>query len=296
MRIVVTGCQGQLVQSLVEAAAGKGVVVVPLGRPECDLTHIEQLSSVIDASGADVVVNAAAYTAVDKAETDQDTALLVNGAAAGAIAVACERRSVPIIQISTDFVFDGTKTSAYVETDTPSPISVYGASKMLGEQLVATGAQRHLILRPSWVISPFGHNFAKTMLRLGAERPKLTVVDDQHGAPTYAPHLADAILALSAQVRGFNADDPRWGIYHVVNQGETTWCGIAREMFRQAAVHGVRSPEVAAIPTEAYPLPARRPKNSRLDCGKLQRTFGIELPAWQAGVQACVDRLVAAKK
>jgi dTDP-4-dehydrorhamnose reductase len=157
--------------------------------------------------------------------------------------------------------------------------------------LVAAANPRHLVLRTSWVISPFGNNFAKTMLRLGAERSKLSVVGDQHGAPTYAPHLAAAILSLAHTMQTAGADDPRWGVYHVTNQGETTWHGLATEVFRCAASHGIASPHIEAIATSDYPTPARRPANSRLDGRKLWSTFGIVLPPWQSGVQACVARL-----
>ena len=228
--------------------------------------------------------------------SDQDTALLINGAAAGTVAAACARREIPIIHISTDFVFDGTSQVPNIETDATSPINVYGASKLLGEQLVASGCQRHLILRTSWVISPFGHNFAKTMLRLGAERTRLTIVDDQHGAPTYAPDLAQAILQLAQTMATAPATDPRWGLYHVTNQGETTWCGLASEIFQCAAALGVKAPEIAPIRAADYPTPARRPANSRLDSRKLTATFGITLPPWQEGVRTCVERLVTEPK
>jgi dTDP-4-dehydrorhamnose reductase len=291
MKIAVTGRQGQIVRSLLEASWA--ATVVALGRPQFDLSQLSQIGDALDASAPDVVVNAAAYTAVDKAETEQDAALLINGAAAGAVASACARRGIPIIQISTDFVFDGASTRPYREDDLTAPINVYGASKKLGEQLVVAANPRHLILRTSWVISPFGNNFAKTMLRLGAERPKLSVVNDQHGAPTYAPHLAAAILSLAQSIQSVPANDPRWGIYHVTNQGETTWHGLATEIFCCAAGHGTATPQIEAIATSGYPTPAQRPANSRLDGGKLSSTFGIVLPPWQDGVRECVARLHA---
>ena len=191
---------------------------------------------------------------------------------------------------------DGAKVGPYVEADSTCPINVYGASKTLGEQLVASANPRHLIVRTSWVISPFGQNFVKTMLRLAAASDRLNVVDDQHGAPTYAPHLAVAVLTLAEVMAGATADDSRWGIYHVTNRGEATWCGIARETFARAATHGFRAPEVLPIPSSGYPTPARRPANSRLDCTKLAANFGVSLPAWQDGVHHCVDRLLSAKQ
>ena len=293
MKLAVTGHHGQLVQSLLEAAPAANVAIAALGRPAFDLSRLDHIGAAIAAQRPDCVVNAAAYTAVDNAETNADTALLINGAAAGALAAACARLSIPIIQISTDFVFDGAKSSPYLETDATCPVSVYGASKTLGEQLVAASCPRHLILRTSWVISPFGHNFAKTMLRLGAERPKLTVVDDQHGSPTYAPHLAKAILSLASTMANAPVEDQRWGLYHVTNTGETTWFGLARDIFANAARYGAKVPDIEAIPTSAYPTPARRPANSRLDGTKLTKAFGITLPRWQDGVRICVDRLFA---
>ena len=294
MRLAVTGHNGQLVRALIEAAPRTtSCTVVALGRPGFDLSRIETLAPAIAALNPDIVVNAAAYTAVDKAESDADAALLVNGAASGAIAAICARLSIPIIQISTDCVFDGASAGPYRETDPTCPISVYGASKTLGEQLVGAAGPRHLILRTSWVISAYGTNFAKTMLRLGAERSKLTIVDDQHGAPTYAPHLAEAILQLAKTMVIAPSDDPRWGIYHVTNAGVTTWCGLAREVFANAARHGTKAPDIVAIATSDYPTPARRPANSRLDGHKLAATFGITLPPWQTGVRLTVDQLLA---
>ena len=293
MRMIVTGRHGQLVRSLIEASAMTPIEVVPVSRPEIDLSRIEELLPAIDRLFPDIVVNAAAYTAVDAAESNADAALLINGAAAGALATACARRGIPIIQISTDFVFDGTKPSPYLESDQTSPTNVYGASKTLGEQLVAAAAPRHLILRTSWLVSPFGQNFVKTMLRLAAERDVVNVVDDQYGAPTYAPHLAQAILALAATMATASEGDARWGTYHLTNGGETTWYGLAREVFAIASRRGAGSVQVNAILTSGYPTPARRPANSRLDGHKLYDTFAMSLPPWQTGIEHCVERLLA---
>ena len=238
----------------------------------------------------DVVVNAAAYTAVDKAESEPAAAHAINALGAERLAKACAANSIPIIHISTDYVFDGMKDGPYREDDPTSPINVYGHSKLEGEQRVAKACERHLILRTAWVHSPWGGNFVKTMLRLATTRPNIGVIDDQKGSPTYAPHLADVVLAAAARI----ANDPagmRWGIYHAVGGGETTWFGFAREVFRRAAEQGLPAAEVAPIATSAYPTPARRPANSRLNCDKLRLLFGLELPDWQAGAQSCVVRL-----
>jgi len=247
-------------------------------------------AAVVAREHPDVVVNAAAYTAVDKAETEPAVARAVNALGAEHVARACAAHSVPIIHISTDYVFDGTKDSPYVEDDPTAPINVYGRTKLEGEQRVAKACERHLILRTAWVHSPWGANFVKTMLRLATTRPNIGVVDDQKGSPTYAPHLAAIVLAVAARV----AADPaamRWGVYHAVGGGETTWFGFAREIFLSARKHELPAAEVTAITTADYPTPARRPANSRLNCDRLRQSFGLELPDWRLGVESCVARL-----
>jgi dTDP-4-dehydrorhamnose reductase len=238
-----------------------------------------------------VVINAAAYTAVDKAEAEPTQASVVNALGAEYVARACAASSIPMIHISSDYVFDGMKGSAYREDDPTGPINAYGRSKLDAERRVAEACEQHLILRTAWVHSPWGENFVKTMLRLAADRPLIRVVDDQIGSPTYAPHLAKIVLAIATRVV---ADPQRthWGIYHAVGAGETTWFGFAREVFRLAAEHGLPAAEVVAIATADYPTPARRPANSRLDCDKLRLLFGLELPDWHVGAQDCVARLV----
>ncbi len=237
-----------------------------------------------------MVVNAAAYTAVDKAESERTLAHAVNALGAEYIARACAAHSIPLIHISTDYVFDGMKDGPYLEYDATGPINVYGRTKLEGEQRVAAACERHLILRTAWVHSPWGANFVKTMLRLAAAQPNIGVVDDQKGSPTYVPHLAEIVLAIAGRA----VTDPaatRWGIYHAVGSGETTWFGFAREVFRHAAERGLPVAEVAAIATSAYPTPARRPANSRLNCDRLRLSFGLELPDWRVGAQSCVARL-----
>ena len=238
----------------------------------------------------DIVVNAAAYTAVDKAETEPALAHAVNALGAEHVAAACAANAIPIIHISTDYVFDGTKSGPYLEGDPTAPINVYGHTKLEGEQRVAKACERHLILRTAWVHSPWGVNFVKTMLRLATTRPNIGVVDDQMGSPTYAPHLAAIVLAIAARV----AADPagvRWGVYHAVGGGDTTWFGFAREIFRHAAEQGLPAAEVDPIAAAAYPTPARRPANSRLNCDRLRLSLGLELPDWRVGVHDCVARI-----
>lgn len=292
MKVLVTGREGQLARGLLEAANGLDVQVMAIGRPDIDVTGEKSVTAAIARERPDIVVNAAAYTAVDKAESEPSLAHAVNALGAEAVARASAAREIPIIQISTDYVFDGMKDGSYVESDFTAPINVYGRTKLEGEHRVAEACQQHLILRTAWVYSPWGANFMKTMLRLAATRPSIGVVDDQRGAPTSAPHLARIVLEIAARVVT-NPTGARWGIYHAVGGGETTWYGFAREIFRQAAVEGLPVSDVAAIATSAFLTPARRPANSRLNCDKLRRTFGLELPDWHLGVEDCVARLAA---
>ena len=292
MKMLVTGTSGQLAQSLLEAGLAAGVQIVALRRPQLDLAIPATIRHAIADIRPDVVVNAAAYTAVDKAESEPDLAMRVNGDGAGCVAECCEKLGSTLIHLSTDYVFDGTKRAPYVESDPTGPASAYGRSKLAGEQAVAAACRRHVILRTAWVYSPFGNNFVKTMLRLAATRPELGVVDDQIGCPTYAPHLAQAILDITAVVVGQGAVRQPWGVYHAAGSGETTWCGFAREIFKQSAERGGPAASVKAIGTADYPTPARRPANSRLDCGKLETAFGVRMPDWRAGTAACVGRLV----
>ena len=290
MKVLVTGREGQLARGLLEAADGAGIEVVAIGRPELDLADEKSVAAAVVRERPDVVVNTAAYTAVDRAETEAAVAHAINAVGAEYVAEACAAHSVPIIHISTDYVFDGTKHGAYVEDDPTGPINVYGRTKLEGEQRVVKACERHLILRTEWLHSRWGANFVKTMLRLAATRPSISVVDDQFGSPTYTPDLARVILATAARI----VADPagmRWGIYHAVSAGETTRLGFAREVFRCAAQQGLPVAEVTAIATSAYPTPARRPANSRLNCDRLRSLLGLELPDWRVGVQDCVADL-----
>jgi dTDP-4-dehydrorhamnose reductase len=293
MKVLVAGAQGQLARALVDAARSRdALALVALGRPQLDIADATSIARAIDAERPDVVVNAAAYTAVDKAESDSRAAFAVNAEAAGALAVAAQAQGCPIIHISTDYVFDGTKAGAYVETDPTNPGNVYGRSKLAGEAAVAAANARHVILRTAWLYAPQGHNFLLTMLRLARERPELRVVGDQRGNPTYVPHLADAILAIASGLGTAVQQAPPWGIYHATSAGETTWAGFAVAIVEAAATR-LAVPRVPVIPitTREYPTPARRPANSCLDCGKLQRVFGLRLPPWQQGVDDCIAEL-----
>ena len=295
MRLLITGWQGQLAQALVARSVREPrIEACAVGRPALDLCSLPTIERAMSDVRPTLVINAAAYTAVDAAEGDEAAALALNATGAGEIARAAAARGIPIIHISTDYVFDGAKAGSYVETDPANPQSAYGRTKLAGEIAVAQANPRHLVLRTSWVYSATGKNFVKTMLRLASERSEVSVVDDQIGCPTYAPHLADAILKIAPQVTAPGAV-PAWGIYHAAGSGETTWCGFARAIFAEAAARGVKVPAVVPIRTEQYPTPARRPPNSRLDCSKLERNFGVRQPPWKVGLRDCLDALGVGK-
>ena len=294
--ILVAGKTGQLARCLAEEARRRGRALVALGRPELDLARPELLAKAVVAHIPRAIVNAAAYTAVDKAEAEPSLAMAVNRDGAGALAAVARRLGVPFIHVSTDYVFDGRKAAPYREDDLPSPLGAYGRSKLDGEAAVRAACPAGVILRTSWVYSPFGQNFVATMLRLAATREKVQVVDDQHGAPTAAPDLAAAILDLAEQLTAQRADTRETGgIYHLTNAGETTWYGFAGAIFAGWARRGHRVPTLEPITTAQYPTPARRPANSRLDCSKIARVFGLRLPAWQTSLERCLDELASAQ-
>lgn len=288
--ILLTGGSGQVGTEFLKLAPAGFEVVAP-GRDRMDMSDPGSIAEFVASRPWAAIVNSAAYTAVDRAETDAVTAWKVNALGPAALAQAARQADAPLIHLSTDYVFDGAKTSPYLESDPVRPVSVYGASKEGGEQAVRTGAPRHVILRTAWVVSPHGGNFIKTMLRLARERERLTVVDDQHGNPTSATDIAQALAVIVRRLVE-DADAPL-GTYHFVNSGEATWCGFAREIFVQASAAGHKVPVVEAIPTSAYPTPARRPANSRLDTAKLTRDFGIEPRPWRAAVSDVVATLLA---
>jgi dTDP-4-dehydrorhamnose reductase len=294
--ILVAGKTGQLARCLADEAHRRGVALVTLGRPELDLTRTESLEEAVATLAPRAIVNAAAYTAVDKAEAEPTLAMAVNRDGAGALAAAAAQLGVPFIHVSTDYVFDGCKDAPYREQDAPCPIGAYGRSKLEGEAAVRAACPDGVILRTSWVYSPFGQNFVASMLRLAATREKVQVVDDQHGAPTAAPDLAAAILDLAERLTARRDDDrDTGGIYHLAGAGETTWYGFAEAILAGWARRGHRVPMLEPITTAQYPTPARRPANSRLDCGKIARVFGLRLPAWQSSLERCLDELASAR-
>jgi dTDP-4-dehydrorhamnose reductase len=291
-QVLVTGGSGQVGSALKRLAQDDFELIMP-GRTEFDLTDAHSIATMVASRPWAAVINAAAYTAVDKAESDVVAAWQTNGLAPAAFAATTRSAGIPLLHVSTDYVFDGTKPGFYGEDDPVGPVGVYGASKEAGEQAVRTANPHHIILRTAWVVSPDGANFIKTMLRLGADRPELRVVGDQHGCPTSADDIARTLLVL---LRAAMSEAPVWGTYHFVNGGEATWHELAEAVFARAADHGRPQPRVTAITTADYPTPARRPANSRLATAKLQRDFGITPRPWRDAIDAIVDQLLSKER
>jgi dTDP-4-dehydrorhamnose reductase len=290
MGILVVGKSGQLARALVQLSALRGVPLIAVGRPELDLEDAELVRPIVTAVRPSTIVNSAAYTAVDQAEAEPERAFAVNRDGAARLAAVAAELQVPYIHISTDYVFDGRKSSPYNEEDQPNPLGVYGRSKLEGEQAVREACPAAVVLRTSWVYSPWGRNFVKTMLGLAETREVVKVVDDQHGAPTAAGDLARAILDIAAQL---DASGRRAGTYHLTAAGETTWHGFAAAIFAGLVSRSRRVPVLIPIATRNYSTSARRPANSCLDCAKVARDFGIALPHWRESLEACVDELAS---
>jgi dTDP-4-dehydrorhamnose reductase len=295
MRLYVIGGQGQVARSLREAAAGNdGMVFGCAERPDVDVLRPDSIAQALADFGPDIVVNPAAYTSVDKAESEPDQAFAINRDGAGTVAAATARLRVPIIHLSTDYVFDGTKDAAYVEADPVCPRSVYGQSKYEGELAVADANPYHIILRTSWVYAPFGTNFVRTMLRLAAERDSLRVVDDQTGCPTYAPDIAAAIIAIAGKVLAEGWHERFAGVTHLTGPDALTWYGFANDIVHGSALRGGHSVPISPILTSDYPTPAARPANSRLSTARLVSVFGVRLPPMEHSLANCLDRLLGA--
>ena len=295
MRVVVTGSSGQVALSLRERAAAHEIDVALVGRPALDFDNLEAIGPALRAARPDVVVNAAAFTAVDLAESDEARATRINGDAAGEVAAEAARLGAPIIHLSTDYVFDGLLDRPYREVDAVAPTGAYGRSKLAGEIAVAAATDDHVILRTAWVYSPFGKNFVRTMLALGRKRQAVNVVADQIGNPSYAPDIADGILAVASALTKAARDAELRGVFHMAGQGSALWADLAEATFQAAVAHGRAPVHVDRITSADYPTLARRPANSRLDCGKLYRRYGVALPDWRESVKLCVARLLQAE-
>jgi len=293
MRMLVTGREGQVARSLAERASSSNIDLVTLGRPELDLAgDAYDIVTALKAARPEIIVSAAAYTAVDRAESEPERAFAVNERGPKAIASAAAELRVPLIHLSTDYVFDGTKASPYDEEDATGPTGVYGASKLAGEQAVLAGHADSVVLRTAWVYSPFGANFVKTMLRLAGERGEVGVVGDQQGNPTSALDIADGIIAVAWNLLA-DDDTALRGIFHCAGMGEASWAEFAEGIFAASSGRGGPTARVRHIRTADYPTSARRPANSRMDCSKLARVHGVKLPDWHDSVGNVVGRLLA---
>jgi dTDP-4-dehydrorhamnose reductase len=291
MRILITGGEGQLGTELIAQSRAHGIEVLAPTLAQMDLTDPAQVDAFWGPFQPQALINAAAYTAVDRAETEPELAFAVNAAAPAYLAGRCRREGIPLIHISTDYVFDGRKGSPYLEEDPLSPLGVYGRSKAEGESAVRGALDRHLIIRTSWLYSAHGANFVKTVMRLAAERDELRIVDDQFGSPTSAEDLAGALLTIASRT-GAGKDFP-WGTYHYCGNGVTSWCGLARRVLETLVAQGrMSSFRLTPITTALYPTPARRPAYSALDCGRIEAAFGINRPPWQTGVEKAVLQLL----
>ena len=290
--ILVTGGGGQLARALGAAAGARDLRVV--GRPDWDFDRVAGLPALLAAARPGLVINAAAHTAVDRAESEADAAYRANRDGPAVLAAYCAAAGIPLIHVSTDFVFDGAKGAPYAEDDAPNPAGVYGASKLAGEQAVLAVCPRAIVLRTSWVYAATGKNFVLTMLALAKTRDHLRVVADQRGCPTAADDLADAILGIADIIARDGWQDRFAGIYHAAGAGETTWHGLACAAIARAGAFGHPQPKlIEAITTAEYPTPARRPADSRLDCGKLASVFGLTLPAWEVALDRTIARAAA---
>lgn len=291
LRIAVTGSHGQVVRSLVERAAGTNVDIVCIGRPVLDLGEFETIGPALASTAADVLVGAAAYTDVNKAEAESEIADRINGRAPGLLAARAHALGIPMIQLSTDYVFDGAKPDPYSEQDRICPINAYGRSKAAGERAVAAAQPHHVIVRTSWVYSPFGRNFVRTMLDLARKQSEVRVVADQVGHPTAAADIADGVLTVARNLIEGDGD-ARYGTFHMAAAGAASWAQFAEAIFAASAQCGGPSARVVPIASTEYQTPARRPANSQLDCGKIARVHGVSLPHWQSSLGPCVARIL----
>ena len=289
MKILVFGASGQIGREVCRAAWPPRYAILPLDRKAVDITKSAAVSAMLARETPDLVINLAAYTAVDRAESEPEVAWAANCAGAAHIAGACDESATPLVHLSTDYVFDGRKTGPYREEDAVGPLGVYGRSKEAGERAVRAAVARHMILRTAWVFGAYGANFVKTMLRLAAERPVLRVVADQRGCPTAAADIAAALMVIAAHIERGEA---KWGTYHFVGAGAASWHSFAQAIFDQAAPQLAACPQVEPITTGQYPTPARRPMNSVLDCRKIEEVFGISSPPWRTALASVIRELL----
>ncbi|MHC1725660.1 MAG: dTDP-4-dehydrorhamnose reductase [Syntrophobacteraceae bacterium] len=297
-RATVLGSRGMLARDLIESLVRSGCTAAGFDLPEVDITNEETIKASLLQSGhpPEVVINCAAYTAVDKAETDPEIAYAVNAGGPEKLAGICTPLKIPVIHISTDYVFDGHSPSPYREEDTPYPLSIYGKSKLDGEIAIRSNASEYLILRTAWLYGVHGQNFVKTILRLAREREELRIVSDQRGSPTWTQDLANAITLIISNIATDRVKIP-WGTYHFCNTGETTWYDFARAIVEEAQLYEtLKVRRILPISTGDYPLPAKRPANSALDCRRISTTFKLHQPPWRQSLAAMVKALLSGDK
>ena len=291
MNVLITGAQGQVGKELTSIAQDKGFNVIAASRADLDISQAENVQQFMSQYQPDIVINAAAHTAVDKAEDEHDLAFTINRDGAANLAIACSKLNIPLLHISTDYVFDGTKTAPYNENDVVAPLGVYGESKWQGEEAIRQNLSHFLILRVAWVFGAQGNNFVKTMLRLAEDRDELNVVADQFGGPSPAKDIAQTLITL---VEKFQQNKTlAWGTYHYCGKEKTTWYDFASEIFKQAFELGILNKQIKVNPitTAEYPTAAKRPENSMLDCSKLKTTFGINMPEWKEALKQVLIEL-----
>ncbi len=291
MKILITGAQGQVGKELVSIANQRGFDVIAAGQTELDITQLKNIESYVEVLQPDLVINAAAYTAVNKAEEEQDITYAINRDGTANLAAVSKEKNIPLLHISTDYVFDGTKSEAYSENDAVSPLGIYGISKWQGEETIRQTLPEHIILRVAWVFGAQGNNFVKTMLRLAKDRDELSVVADQFGRPSPAKDIAKTLIILAEQYQ--KEKTLEWGTYHYCGDEKVSWCGFAKEILKQAKEQGLieKDIKVNAITTAEYQDPTKRPANSMLDCEKIKNTFGIEMPSWKESLNQVLTEL-----
>lgn len=291
-KILITGAKGQVGTELVAQAIARGHEVHAFGSKELDISDAEQVLQTVQHIQPDVLINAAAYTAVDKAETEREAAYAVNSQGSENLARACQKTDIPLLHISTDYVYDGEKPTPYIETDTPNPTGVYGASKLAGDQKIAQLWPKHIILQVSWVFGEYGNNFVKTMLRLAEQRDELSIVNDQFGAPTSAQAISSCLLdIIDTQI--FNSPQCPWGTYNFQSDPGVTWYDFAQEIFQQAKNLSIidKTMKLNPIPSSEFPTPVKRPANSKLEGEKLQQHFNIAPANWKTDLSSMLKNL-----
>lgn len=290
MRVLITGANGQLGRELIRQGHAFNLELYALNRQELDITQPNQINTIFGTASPSLVVNAAAYTNVDKAETEAELAFEVNKIAPGYLARCCADRNIALIHISSDYVFDGIKGKPYLETDPIAPLGIYGQSKAEGEAAIRSSLKNHIILRTSWLYSVYRRNFVKTMLDLGTEKKVISVVADQFGSPTSAADLAETVLTIAARIG--DAANLDWGTYHYCGSGITSWHGFAKEVMQLASLYvHLQTKRIKAIATAEYPTPAKRPPYSALDCSRIKKVFGIDPKPWQDSLRRTIERI-----